>query len=121
MKNRSSLIFLFLVLFMTACGSTRSIAEPVVPPPAISVQITKNYCPSLEVRPGMQIAWTNADNTDRAILLERKDEQGVLIESGGTDLLQPGATFSITMMDPGQYTYYCSKDHTAFGMITVLP
>ena len=41
MKIRSSLIFLFLVLFMTACGSTKPPLEPIVTPPAISVQITK--------------------------------------------------------------------------------
>lgn len=121
MKNRSSLIFLFLVLFMTACGSTRPPSEPVVTPPAISVQITKDYCPSLEIQTGMQIAWTNADNADRVLWLERKDEQGILIDSGGTDLLQPGTSFTTTLMDPGQYTYYCSKDRTAFGTITVLP
>jgi len=62
--------------------------EPVVTPPAISVQIAKDYCPSLEVQSGMQIAWTNADNMDRVLWLERKDEQGILIDSGGTELLQ---------------------------------
>lgn len=121
MKNRSSFIFLFLVLFMTACGSTRPLSEPVVTPPAISVQITKDYCPSLEIQTGMQIAWTNADNANRVLWLERKDEQGTLIDSGGTDLLQPGTTFTITLVDPGQYIYYCSKDRTAFGAITVSP
>jgi hypothetical protein len=88
---------------MNACGSTKPPSEPVVTPPAISVQITKDYCPSLEIQDGMQIAWTNADNEDRVLWLERKDEQGVLIDSGGTDLLQPGTTFTITLMDPGQY------------------
>ena len=121
MNNRIWLVLLFIVLFMTACGSPRPPLEPVVTPPAISVQITKDYCPSIEIQVGMQIAWTNADNEDRVLLLERKDEQGVLIDSGGTDLLQPGTTFTTTLMDLGQYTYYCSKDHTAFGMITVLP
>ena len=106
---------------MTACGSTGSPSEPVTTPPAISVQITEGYCPSLEIQSGMQVAWTNADNEDRALWLERKDEQGNLIDSGGTDLLQPGTTFAITLMDPGQYIYYCSKDRTAFGTITVSP
>lgn len=121
MRNRIWLIFSFLALFMTACGSMKPAAEPIVTPPAISVQITKDYCPSLEIQSGMQIAWTNADNEDRVLWLERKDEQGVLIDSGGTDLLQPGTTFTTTLMDPGQYIYYCSKDRTAFGAITVLP
>jgi len=88
MKIRVWLVLLFIVLFMAACGGTRPPMEPVVTPPAISVQITKDYCPSLEVQSGMQIAWTNADNMDRVPWLERKDEQGILIDSGGTDLLQ---------------------------------
>ena len=121
MKSRIWLVLLFVVLFMTACGSTIPPLEPVVTPPAISVQITKDYCPSIEIQVGMQIAWTNADNEDRVLLLERKDEQGVLIDSGGTDLLQSGTTFTTTLMDLGQYTYYCSKDHTVFGTITVSP
>jgi plastocyanin len=121
MKNRIGLVLLFLIFFMTACGSTKPPLEPVVTPPAISVQITKDYCPSIQIQVGMQIAWTNADNEDRVLLLERKDGQGVLIDSGGTDLLQPGTTFTITLTDPGQYIYYCSKDHTAFGTITVSP
>ena len=121
MKKRIWLVLLFMVLFMTACGGTRTPLEPALSPPAISVQITKDYCPSIEIQIGMQIEWTNTDNEDRVLLLERKDEQEVLIDSGGTDLLQPGATFSITLMDPGHYVYYCSEDHTAFGAITVSP
>ena len=90
-------------------------------PPAIGVEITKEECPSIEVQAGMQIAWTNTDDVDRVLLIERKDASGAIVEQGGTDLLQPGTTFSTTLTMPGQYTYYCSKDHTAFGTITVLP
>jgi hypothetical protein len=52
----------------------------------------------------MQIAWTNQDKVDRILMIERKDEQGAIIDSGGTDLLQPGTTFSINLTAPGQYT-----------------
>lgn len=121
MRNKIWLVFWFIALFLTGCGSSRAAAEPVVTPPAISAQITKDYCPSLDVQAGMQIAWTNADTVDRALWLELKDEQGALIDSGGTDLLQPGTTFTITLMDPGRYIYYCSKDRTVFGTITVSP
>lgn len=69
----------------------------------------------------MQIAWTNADNADRTLWIERKDKQGIPIDSGGMGPLQPGTMYSVTLMDPGQYIYYCSKDHTAFGTITVSP
>lgn len=121
MRKKIWLIFSFIALFMPACGSTRSAAEPVLTPPAIGIQITEAYCPSVEIKAGTQIAWTNADIADRALILERRDEQGVLIDSGGTDLLQPGATFTITLMNAGQYIYYCSIDHTEFGTITVSP
>ncbi len=115
------LVFMFSSLIMTACGSTNSPVEPMVTPPAISVQITKEYCPSIEVQAGMQIAWTNTDDADHVLWLERKDEQGILVDAGGIDLFQPGTTFSITLTEPGQYTYYCSKDRTAFGTIVVFP
>jgi plastocyanin len=114
-------VFLFSALVMAACGNTTTSAEPMVTPPAISVQITKGSCPSIEVQAGTQIAWTNQDDADHVLVIERKDEQGALIDSGGTDLLQSGTTFSITLMEPGQYTYYCSKDRKDFGTITVRP
>jgi plastocyanin len=121
MRIKILLVVFFLALTVTACGGMSTPAEPPVTPPAISVQITREYCPSIEVQAGMQIAWTNRDDVDRMLWIERKDGQGVLIDAGGTDLLQPETTFSITLTDPGQYTYFCSKDRTAFGTITVTP
>jgi plastocyanin len=121
MRAKILLIFLFLVSTQTACGGASTSVEPILTPPAISVQITKDDCPSIEVQAGMQIAWINRDTVDRILMIERKDEQGAIIDLGGTDLLQPGTTFSINLTTPGQYTYYCSKDRRAFGTITVLP
>jgi plastocyanin len=114
-------MYVFFAISMAACSGTQNSSELLVTPPAISVQITKDDCPSVEVQAGMQIAWTNQDNADRVLMIERTDEQGAIVDSGGTDLLQPGTTFSITLTEPGQYTYYCSKDRTAFGNITVTP
>jgi hypothetical protein len=121
--KRFSLLFIILSVAMTlvACDSTQPADIPALTPPAISVEITRDDCPSLEVQAGTQIAWTNRDNRDRTLWLERTDENGALSDSGGIDLLQPGSTFSTTFMEPGQYTYYCSKDRAAFGTITVLP
>jgi plastocyanin len=123
MKNRLHFFFviLTLALALTACGTQPAPASPVLTPPAISVQITKDDCPSLDVQVGMQIAWTNADSEDHIVLIEQKDEQGNVTDSGGTDLLQPGTTFSITLLDSGTYTYYCSQDRKAYGTITVFP
>ena len=110
-----------LVPVAAACSGPETQQAPVVTPPAISLQITEDDCPSIVVQAGMQITWTNQADEDRVLMLERKDEQGVLVDSGGTDQLQPGDTFSITLAEPGQYTYYCTEDRTAFGTITVLP
>jgi hypothetical protein len=114
-------VSLFLSGMLVACGGRQVQPAPVLTPPAISLEITSNSCPSIEARAGMEIAWTNRDNVDRMLWLERKDERGVIIDAGGTDLLQPGTTFSIVLTEPGQYTYFCSKDRSAFGTIVVLP
>jgi len=113
------LITLILVLSISSCAGQSPVA-PQVTAPAISVQITKDVCPSIEVQAGTQVAWMNLDTVDRAVIIERMDEQGVVISSGGTDLLAPGDSFSTTL-EAGQYAYYCSKDRTIFGMITVSP
>jgi len=122
MRSKSKRIrwLAILVLSLTACRG-QSPVPPPVNAPAISVQITGDYCPSVEVQPGMQIMWTNTDSVDHTIILERTNEQGVVIDSGATDLLQPGDSISTTLGEAGQYTYYCSKDRTSFGTITVLP
>lgn len=123
--NRKFDSLLFIALFMAgtlpACGGRQVQPAPVLTPPAISLEITKNSCPSIEAQAGMEIAWTNLDNTDRVLWLERTDENGAPLDAGGTDLLQPGTTFSIVLTEPGQYTYFCSKDRSAFGTIIVRP
>lgn len=111
---------LVLVFGITACGNRVVAQEPQLSPPAIDLQITKDNCPSVEVQVDMQISWTNADSVDHILLIERTNAEGVIVEAGGIDPLQPGTTFSITLMDAGQYTYYCTEDRTQFGTITVL-
>ena len=117
----SLLLMIYLALVSAACSGEEIPPAPVLTPPAISLDLTGENCPSIEVQAGMQIAWTNRDDKDRVLWLEHEDENGVLIDAGGTDLLQPGTTFSITLTEPGQYTYYCTEDRATSGMITVLP
>ncbi len=118
----SGLFFsLLLAVNLVACNAPQNSDAPAVTAPAISLEIGKDGCPSIETQAGMQVTWTNRDTEDHVLLLARTDESGVLIDTGGTDLLQPGSTFSIILTEPGQYTYYCSEDWSAFGTITVLP
>lgn len=123
--NRKFYSPLFVVIFLggtfAACSGGQVPQAPVLTPPAIGVEIMGDECPSIEVQAGMQVAWTNQDNVDHLVLLERRNENGERIDSGGTNLLQPGSTFSIVLTEPGQYTYYCSEDRAVSGTITVLP
>ena len=121
MKINFCLWSLVLAFAVSACGISPTPDALVLTPPAISVQITDEYCPSIEIKLGMYIAWTNADDVDHLLIIERVDEQGVVVESGGMPLFQPGTTFSILLTEAGQYTYYCSLDRKQFGIINVLP
>jgi len=120
MKNiKGSGLWLFLlVIVLTACASQTPVPSQVNAP-AISVDVTKDNCPSIEAQSSMQISWTNNDTVDLVLWIEHKDENGEITEAGGTDLLQPGTMFSISNLSPGEYTYYCSKDRTVFGTITI--
>jgi plastocyanin len=111
---------ILLVLSMTACGVSATPDAGMSTSPGISVQITEGSCPSVEVQAGMQITWTNLDKVDRMLIIERTNEAGIVMDSGGTDLLQPGSAFSITLTEAGEYTYYCSLDRMEFGTIHVL-
>lgn len=112
---------LLLAASLVACNGSQNSDAPAVTAPAISLEIGRDNCPSIETQTGVQIAWTNRDAEDHVLLLARADESGVLIDAGGTDLLQPGGTFSITLTEPGKYTVTCSEDRTSFGTLTVLP
>jgi len=123
MKNiRGYGLWLFLLAFsLTACSEGQIPSSPQISAPAIGVEVTKDSCPSIEAQTDMQISWTNNDTVDHVLWIEHRDGQGVVTEFGGTDVIQPGTTFSIVSLTPGEYTYYCSKDRTAFGSILITP
>lgn len=120
LANKGTILYFVTVLLFIIflCGQT-ILALPTVQP-AVSVRIMTDYCPSIEVRAGMQIAWINLDEVDRALIVERTIEHGKVMDSGGVGLLQPGDTFAISLNDAGEYTYYCSTNHLVSGTITVL-
>ena len=112
---------LLMACILSACGNVQPFQDQQGTAPGIHVEITKDNCPSIEAQADMRILWTNNDTVDLILMIVQKDEQGVITESGGTDLFQPGTTFSISSLAPGEYTYYCSQDHSAFGTITITP
>lgn len=113
------LYFLFILLVaMFTCSQTINAASQAAVP-AISVQITDDYCPSVEIQAGMQIAWTNLDDEERILIIEPQNGQAQAL-SKGTSLFEVADTFSTYLNEPGLYTYYCSKDRLASGTIRVL-
>jgi plastocyanin len=111
--------FMMIILAITldACGSKTS-ETPVVTPPAISVTITAEDCPSVEVQPGMQVAWTNGDEAAHIVQSELLPDGSRKFDSGE---LQPGDSLIFTFMETGSYAYQCSTDGTIMGTVTVSP
>jgi plastocyanin len=108
---------IILVFTLGACSSPTSEA-PVVTPPAIGVTITDEDCPSLEVQPGMQVAWTNAGEEVHIVQSELLADGSRKFDSGE---LQPGDSFIFTFTESGSYAYQCSTDGTMMGTVTVKP
>ena len=124
MHKKPFILMFVIVSFATIMVVSNIPATSVVPPmtpAAVSLEITGDVCPSVREQAGTQMIWTNGDDIDRILLINRIDQNGTVVESHGTDLFQPGATFSIALTQPGHYTYYCSKDRTVSGTITILP
>jgi|GEM_PF-1730218 len=118
--NKGTFLYFLFILFVGifTCGQTLTVASKAAVP-TISVQIAGDHCPSVQVQAGMQIAWTNLDHDDRILIIEPENGQSG-IRSRGTSLFEVADTFSTYLNEPGRYTYYCSKDRSVSGTITVL-
>ena len=116
--NKQSILLLLVVLLtgiLTACRSTPTLASPSAP--GISVGILGDECPSVEVKAGDQVTWTNQD--DRAHIVRHIPDQGDSQFDSG--ILNMGDSFSFTFVQPGVYTYQCLIEYEATGTVTVQP
>jgi plastocyanin len=68
--------------------------------------------PGLEVQAGTEVTWTNHDPTTHTVSADAGE-----FDSGALD---PGATFSATFTDSGQFTYMCQIHPTMKGKVTVV-
>lgn len=118
--NRGTVLYFIAVLLVIifACGQTVSVLP--MGQPSVSVLITANYCPSVAVQEGMQVAWTNHDSIDHNVILQCMNGAGGSMALCQSHRLQPGDTFALSLNDPGEYTYYCSSNQLTAGKITVL-
>lgn len=119
LSNKGTFLYFLAVILviMFACGQTVIVLHMGMP--TVNVQITADYCPSIEVQEGMQVAWTNRDKIDRDIILQCMSGAGSSKSHCENHRLQPGDTLSLSLMSAGQYTYYCSNNRLSTGTITV--
>ena len=112
------IIFIILLSgFLAACQTT---PESTTPSSAgISIEITDDLCPNVEIQVGQQVTWTNKDG--QAHVVEASMAEGTSQFESGT--LQPEDSFTFTFTEAGSYTYTCSVDsvNTIPGTITVQP
>lgn len=119
MKKYSVYLLLLVALILSACGSKGDeVPEVLLTPPAISVNVTRENCPSMELEAGMWVAWTNVDTVSLPIKIEFSDENG---KGAGTGLsvIEPGTTFSTNFPESGIFNVYCTDNTDTHATITV--
>jgi hypothetical protein len=121
MISKRKLFFVGLSLFsIGVLVSCRSIATPtlvVLSEPGIGVGISDDSCPSVIVKAGQQISWTNQGKDEH--IVRAKAVAGEHGFDSGT--IKPGDWFAITLPQPEVYQYDCSEDGSLSGTITVEP
>jgi plastocyanin len=117
--SKSLSIFLLLVIMLSgilaACQSIPTLASSTAP--GISVGILGDECPSVEIKVGDQVTWTNQDARAH-IVRHIPDEGNSQFDSG---ILNIGDSFSFIFVPPGEYTYQCLIEYESTGIVTVQP
>jgi plastocyanin len=128
MKKYLVLFLLVLTTLPTACkqattqqetqGQILQKNEVFLTAPAIALTITREDCSGIEVAPGTQVMWTNADTVPLTFKMEQLNENDEVVNTE-TSELKPGATMSKTFPAPATYRYYCSKEMDGYRTIVV--
>jgi len=108
-------LVIVLAYFFSACRFTPPLATPSAT--GISVGITDDTCPSIEIQLGQQVTWTN-QGIHEHIVRHKLMEGNSQFDSGK---LQSGDSYVFTYLQSGSYYYDCSEDGSMTGIITVLP
>jgi len=118
-KRNSFLIGLILLIVtgLVSCQSTATPTLATISQAGIGVGISDNSCPTVNVKVGQQISWTNQGKQEHVVRAESFDGQHQF-DSG---ILQPGDSFVVTLPEPETYLYECSADGSLSGKIAVEP
>ncbi len=128
MKKYPVLILAAFAVMLAACNSTATAKETrkeliqqnqiFLTPPGMAVAITREDCTAVEVAPGTQVMWINADTETLAITIEHLDASGAVANTE-TYELQPKAFMTKNFDEPATYRYTCSEDMDWYSTITV--
>jgi plastocyanin len=116
--NKQTILIVLVISLsglFAACQSTPTLVSPSAP--GISVGILGDECPSVEVKAGEQVTWTNQDVSTH-VVRHIPDDGNSQFDSG---ILNMGDSFSFTFVQPGVYTYQCLIEYEATGTVTVKP
>ena len=108
---------LLTIGILVACQSTATPTLAELSQAGMSIGISDDSCPTVSVKIGQQIGWTNQGEDEHIVRAKSVDGQS----SFSSGPLQPGDNFVVTLTQPDVYQYDCSEDGSLTGKITVEP
>lgn len=105
-----------------------ALTAPVVDENEISIYLYSFHEPVLEIAAGTTVTWVNNDEATHTVVAAVMDENGRYVRAAEplfeSDVLAstniaPGAAFSFTFDQPGEYLYRCSTHENMTGRIIV--
>ena len=124
MKKLLGFFLLILPIFFTSCKSAETPQELLqkneifLTAPAMAVTVTREDCPAIEVAPGTQVMWTNADAVTLAIKLEQLDDSGAVLDTENYEVV-PGGILTKVFDTQATYRYTCSENMNWYSTIVV--
>jgi len=123
MRHYGLFTFIALLLVAAGCSSPASTAKS---PAAVEIR-TFEFTPGvLDIARGTTVTWTNRDDilhTATAGTAIKKDDFGNYDRkpTGTFDgrMEKPGASYSFTFAEAGEFTYYCDRHAHMTGKIVV--
>jgi plastocyanin len=117
-KLNFAFVFFVALLMISGCRNKPQQVDVSITPPAISVNVTRESCPSIELEAGMWVTWTNVDTVSLPIKIEYLDENGKVTDTGMSEI-DSGATFSTNFPEAGISHVYCTDNADTHATITV--
>ena len=121
MMSQRTLFFVGLTFLVVggliSCQSSATPTLAELSQPGIGVGISDDSCPTVQVKVGQHISWTNQGKQEH-IVRAKSNEGETVFDSG---ILKPGDNFEVNFTQVDTYKYECSADGSLRGTITVEP